>query len=58
VLSASLKLAETDLIDSRKHVQRFQEISQASEDALASLNAAFDQYKLDTDRQLSEKTVR
>ena len=45
VSSASLKAAVVDLAATRNHIQQFKEISQASEEALASLNATYDEYK-------------
>lgn len=50
--SATLKNAETDLARAREHVEQFKNISQANEEALESLNAAFEQYKLETGKQL------
>ncbi|KAH9955068.1 TPR/MLP1/MLP2-like protein-domain-containing protein, partial [Russula dissimulans] len=56
-LRASLKVAEVDLAAARNHIQQFKEISQASEEALASLNATHDQYKSTTEAQLSASWV-
>ena len=55
--SASLKVAELDLAAARSHVQQFKEISQANEEALASLNATYDEYKSTTESQLSASWV-
>jgi len=54
---ASLKVAEVDLVAARSHIQQFKEISQASEEALASLNATYDEYKSTTEAQLSSSWV-
>lgn len=42
---------------SREHVEQFKDISQANEEALESLNATFEQYKADTERQIAMLTV-
>ncbi|KAH9952843.1 hypothetical protein BC827DRAFT_1285905 [Russula dissimulans] len=55
-LRASLKVAEVDLAAARNHIQQFKEISQAGEEALASLNATHDEYK-STEAQLSASWV-
>jgi nucleoprotein TPR len=57
ISSASLKVAELDLAAARSHVQQFKEISQASEEALASLNATYDEYKSTTEAQLATSWV-
>jgi hypothetical protein len=57
ISSASLKVAELDLAAARNHIQQFKEISQASEEALASLNATYDEYKSTTESQLSSSWV-
>jgi nucleoprotein TPR len=57
VSSASLKVAELDLAAARSHVQQFKEISQANEEALASLNATYDGYKSTTEAQLTASWV-
>jgi len=57
ISSASLKVAELDLAAARSHVQQFKEISQASEEALASLNATYDEYKSATETQLTASWV-
>jgi nucleoprotein TPR len=56
--SASLKVAEVDLAAARNHIQQFKEISQASEEALASLNTTHDEYKSTTEAQLTASYVR
>jgi hypothetical protein len=55
--SASLKVAEVDLAAARNHIQQFKEISQASEEALASLNSTHDEYKSTTEAQLTASYV-
>lgn len=55
--SASLKVAEVDLAAARNHIQQFKEISQASEEALASLNATHDEYKSTTEAQITASWV-
>ncbi|KAH9948873.1 hypothetical protein B0H21DRAFT_731535 [Amylocystis lapponica] len=52
-LRSALKVAEVDLASARSHVQQFQEISQANEMALASLNATHDEYKASTEAELA-----
>ncbi|CAL1712475.1 unnamed protein product [Somion occarium] len=52
-LRSALKVAEVDLATARSHVQQFQEISQANEAALASLNSTYDEYKATTESQLA-----
>ncbi|KAI0081625.1 hypothetical protein K474DRAFT_1635534 [Panus rudis PR-1116 ss-1] len=54
-LRSALKVAEVDLAAARSHVQQFQEISQANEAALASLNATFDEYKSTTESELTTR---
>jgi hypothetical protein len=55
--SASLKVAEVDLAAARNHIQQFKEISQASEEALASLNTTHNGYNSTTEAQLSTSWV-
>ena len=50
-------MAEVDLAAARNHIQQFKEISQASEEALASLNATHDEYKSSTEAQLTASWV-
>lgn len=50
-------MAEVDLATARSHVQQFQEISQANEEALASLNATHDEYKAATEAQIARHEV-
>ena len=57
IVSASLKVAEVDLAAARNHIQQFKEISQASEEALASLNTTHDEYKSTTEAQLAASYV-
>lgn len=54
---SSLKVAEVELASARSHVQQFKEISQASESALANLNATYDEYKSATEAQLTMREV-
>lgn len=56
-LCSALKVAEVDLANARSHVQQFQEISQANEAALASLNQTYDDYKSTTESQLTLREV-
>lgn len=55
--SSALKVAQVDLATARSHVQQFQEISQANETALATLNATYDEYKSSTEAELTRRTV-
>jgi nucleoprotein TPR len=52
-----LKVTEMDLATARNHVQQFQEISQANESALATLNATHDEYKASTEAQIARLEV-
>ncbi|KAH9992148.1 hypothetical protein BJV77DRAFT_1067895 [Russula vinacea] len=52
-LACVAKVAEVDLAAARNHIQQFKEISQASEEALASLNATHDEYKSTTEAQIT-----
>ncbi|KAH9018599.1 TPR/MLP1/MLP2-like protein-domain-containing protein [Lactarius pseudohatsudake] len=56
-LRAALKVAEVDLAAARNHIQQFKEISQASEEALASLSTTHDEYKSTTESQLAASWV-
>ncbi|CCM06215.1 uncharacterized protein FIBRA_08460 [Fibroporia radiculosa] len=55
-LRSALKVAQVDLTAARSHVQQFQEISQANEAALATLNSTHDEYKAATDAELAKST--
>ncbi|KAI0062383.1 hypothetical protein BV25DRAFT_683663 [Artomyces pyxidatus] len=52
-LRSSLKVAQLDLANARSNVQQFQEISQANEEALATLSATYDEYKASTEAQIT-----
>ncbi|KAH9892019.1 hypothetical protein C8Q73DRAFT_100409 [Cubamyces lactineus] len=54
-LRSALKVAEVDLASARSHVQRFQEISQANEAALATLNSTHDEYRVATEAELTKR---
>lgn len=54
---SALKVAQVDLATARSHVQQFQEISQANETALATLNATHDEYKMSTEAELTRHQV-
>ncbi|KAI0330460.1 hypothetical protein GY45DRAFT_1323591 [Cubamyces sp. BRFM 1775] len=54
-LRSALKVAEVDLASARSHVQQFQEISQANEAALATLNATHDEYRAATEAELAKR---
>lgn len=58
MFSAQLKLVEVDLESARKHLAQFQEISQASEAALASLGSTHEEYKASTEAALAKRAVR
>jgi hypothetical protein len=53
-----LKVAEVDLSAARTHKEQFQEISQASEAALAALNTTFDEYETSTETQIARHEVQ
>ncbi|KAI0736332.1 hypothetical protein C8Q72DRAFT_803970 [Fomitopsis betulina] len=55
-LRSTLKVAQVDLATARSHVQQFQEISQANETALATMNATYDEYKSSTETELARRT--
>ncbi len=48
---------ELDLAAARSHRDQYQEISQASETALSTLNTTFDEYKASTETQLLHHEV-
>ncbi|KAL6308319.1 hypothetical protein BKA93DRAFT_560042 [Sparassis latifolia] len=54
-LRSALKVAEVDLVAAKSHVQQFQEISQANETALATMNATHDEYKASTEAELARQ---
>ncbi|KAG9227404.1 Protein mlp1 [Pleurotus ostreatus] len=54
-LRSSLKIVEVDLATARSHVQQFQEISEANEAALASLNGTYDDYRASTEAQIARQ---
>ena len=56
-LRSELKITQVDLTNARSHVQQFQEISQANEAALASLNQTYDEYRATTEAQLTLREV-
>ncbi|KAF8318500.1 hypothetical protein DL93DRAFT_2054404 [Clavulina sp. PMI_390] len=56
-LRAALKVAENDLAKARQHVEQFQSISQANEAALESLSATYEQFKLDSEKEIRDKTT-
>lgn len=53
-----MKIAEVDLANARSHVLQFQEISNANEEALISLNATYDEFKASTESQIATHEVR
>ena len=55
--SGSLKAAEVDLATAKGHVTQFQEISQASEAALAALSATHEEYKTATEARIATLEV-
>ncbi|KAG6891509.1 hypothetical protein C0992_005042 [Termitomyces sp. T32_za158] len=52
-LRSTLRVTEVDLATARNHVQQFQEISRANEEALANLNNTFDEYKMTMEGQIA-----
>lgn len=50
-------MTEVDLATARNHVQQFQEISRANEEALANLNNTYDEYKMTMDGQIARHEV-
>ncbi|KAG8871481.1 hypothetical protein FRB98_000746 [Tulasnella sp. 332] len=53
-LRSALKTAEIDLETAQGHVEQFQNISSTSEQALADLQIAYDEYRLTTDSELEK----
>ncbi|KAG1780941.1 hypothetical protein EV702DRAFT_1042634 [Suillus placidus] len=56
-LRSALKVTQVDLTAARSHMQQFQEISQANEAALTALNVTHDQYKTETEAQISKNEL-
>ncbi|RPD77586.1 hypothetical protein L226DRAFT_326460 [Lentinus tigrinus ALCF2SS1-7] len=54
-LRSALKVAQVDLAAARSRVEQFQEISQANEAALASLNTTHDEYQASTEAELTRR---
>ncbi|TFY79631.1 hypothetical protein EWM64_g4383 [Hericium alpestre] len=54
-LRGALKVAEVDLANARNHAQQFQEISQANEEALSTLNASYDEYKASMHAEIANR---
>lgn len=54
---AQLRTAQLEVEQSKKHVEQFKSISQSNEDALASLNSTYDEYKSITDAKLAQNAV-
>ncbi|KAG6903157.1 hypothetical protein C0995_004704 [Termitomyces sp. Mi166 len=52
-LRSSLRVTEVDLATARTHVQQFQEISRANEEALTNLNNTYDEYKMTMEGQIA-----
>ncbi|MCO5612962.1 hypothetical protein L7F22_067235 [Adiantum nelumboides] len=52
-----LRSAQVEAEQARSHVEQFKSIAQANEEALAQLQATYDQYKTETDSSLAEKTT-
>ena len=46
-----------DLAAAKGHVQQYQEISQANEAALSSLNTTYDEYKTSTEAEIAKHEV-
>ena len=55
--SGALKAAELDLATARSHVQQFQEISAASEAALAALGTTHEEYKAQSEASIASFEV-
>lgn len=54
---SALKVAEVDLASAKEHVQQYQEIAKASEEALSNLSNTFDEYKASTEAQVARHEV-
>ncbi|XP_006462514.1 hypothetical protein AGABI2DRAFT_71914 [Agaricus bisporus var. bisporus H97] len=53
-LRSTLKITEVDLANAKEHVQQYQEIAKASEEALSNLSNTFDDYKSSTEVQYAQ----
>ncbi|KAF9452906.1 hypothetical protein P691DRAFT_659626 [Macrolepiota fuliginosa MF-IS2] len=56
-LRSALKVTEVDLANAREHVQQYQEIAKASEEALSNLSNTFDEYKSSTEAQVARHEI-
>ncbi|CAO1622195.1 unnamed protein product [Sympodiomycopsis kandeliae] len=54
-IRADLRSAQVEAEQSKSHVEQYQSIAQASEEALAALQATYDQYKASTEASIAQK---
>lgn len=57
LVRSALKVTEVDLASAKEHVQQYQEISKANEEALSNLSNTFDEYKASTEAQVARHEV-
>lgn len=54
---SALKVTEVDLTNTREHVQQYQEIAKASEEALSNISNTFEEYKVSNEAQVARHEV-
>jgi len=54
---SAIKVAEVELANAKEHVQQYQDISKANEEALSDLSGTFDEYKASTEAQVARHEV-
>jgi len=54
---SAIKVTEMELANAKEHVQQYQEISKANEEALSDLSSTFDEYKASTEAQVARHEV-
>jgi len=52
-----IKVVEVELSNAKEHVQQYQDISKANEEALSDLSGTFDEYKASTEAQVARHEV-
>jgi len=52
-----IKVVEVELANAKEHVQQYQDISKANEEALSDLSGTFDEYKTSTEAQVARHEV-
>jgi len=54
---SAIKVTEVELANAKEHVQQYQDISKANEEALSDLSDTFDEYKASTEAQVARHEV-